>query len=42
MVKPAIDDEAYAAAEVVALRSRGKLVAYLASRFGDVAAAEDA
>lgn len=28
--------------ESVALRSRGKLVAYLAARFGDVAAAEDA
>jgi RNA polymerase sigma factor (sigma-70 family) len=41
-VKPAIDDEAYSAAEAVAVRSRGKLVAYLASRFGDVAAAEDA
>jgi RNA polymerase sigma-70 factor (ECF subfamily) len=36
------DDGAYAAAEAVALRSRGKLIAYLASRFGDVAAAEDA
>jgi predicted RNA polymerase sigma factor len=33
---------AYAAAEVVAVRSRGKLIAYLAARFGDVAAAEDA
>lgn len=32
---------AYAAAEAVALRSRGKLIAYLAARFGDVAAAED-
>jgi RNA polymerase sigma-70 factor, ECF subfamily len=42
MVNPANDDEAYGAAEAVALRSRGKLVAYLASRFGDVAAAEDA
>src|SRR5580692_10088893 len=42
MVNPANDNEAYAAAETVALRSRGKLVAYLASRFGDVAAAEDA
>jgi RNA polymerase sigma-70 factor, ECF subfamily len=42
MVKPANDNEAYAAAEAVAVRSRGKLVAYLASRFGDVAAAEDA
>ncbi len=28
--------------EAVALRSRGKLVAFLAARFGDVAAAEDA
>jgi RNA polymerase sigma-70 factor, ECF subfamily len=36
------DDGASAAAEAVALRSRGKLIAYLASRFGDVAAAEDA
>jgi RNA polymerase sigma-70 factor, ECF subfamily len=42
MVNPANENEAYAAAEAVALRSRGKLVAYLASRFGDVAAAEDA
>jgi RNA polymerase sigma-70 factor (ECF subfamily) len=42
MVNPANDDEAYAAAEAVALRSRSKLVAYLAARFGDVAAAEDA
>jgi RNA polymerase sigma factor (sigma-70 family) len=42
MVNSANDNEAYAAAEAVALRSRGKLVAYLASRFGDVAAAEDA
>jgi predicted RNA polymerase sigma factor len=42
MVNPANDDRAYAAAEAVALRSRGKLVAYLAARFGDVAAAEDA
>ena len=42
MVNPANDNEAYAAAEAVALRSRSKLVAYLASRFGDVAAAEDA
>ena len=33
---------AYAAAEAVALRSRGKLIAFLAARFGDVAAAEDA
>lgn len=36
------DDGAYAAAEAVALRSRGKLIAYLAARFGDVSAAEDA
>ncbi len=42
MVNPANDDEAYTAAEAVALRSRGKLIAYLAARFGDVAAAEDA
>jgi RNA polymerase sigma-70 factor (ECF subfamily) len=42
MVNPASGDRAYAAAEAVALRSRGKLIAYLASRFGDVAAAEDA
>ncbi len=35
-------DEAFQAAEAVALRSRGKLIAYLAARFGDVAAAEDA
>lgn len=42
MVNPANNDQAYAAAEGVALRSRGKLIAYLASRFGDVAAAEDA
>jgi RNA polymerase sigma-70 factor (ECF subfamily) len=35
-------NEAYAAAEIVALRSRSKLVAYLAARFGDVAAGEDA
>jgi RNA polymerase sigma-70 factor, ECF subfamily len=42
MVNPANDDCAHAAAEAVALRSRGKLIAYLAARFGDVAAAEDA
>jgi RNA polymerase sigma-70 factor (ECF subfamily) len=42
MVNPANDEVAYAAAEAVALRSRGKLIAYLAARFGDVAAAEDA
>jgi RNA polymerase sigma-70 factor (ECF subfamily) len=35
-------DEAHAAAEAVARRSRGKLVAFLAVRWGDVAAAEDA
>jgi RNA polymerase sigma-70 factor, ECF subfamily len=42
MVNSANDDRAYAAAEAVALCSRGKLIAYLAARFGDVAAAEDA
>lgn len=42
MINPVNDDCAYAAAEAVALRSRGKLIAYLAARFGDVAAAEDA
>jgi RNA polymerase sigma-70 factor (ECF subfamily) len=42
MVNSLNDDCAYAAAEAVALRSRGKLIAYLAARFGDVAAAEDA
>jgi RNA polymerase sigma-70 factor (ECF subfamily) len=42
MVNPATGDAAYAAAEAVALRSRGRLIAYLAARFGDVAAAEDA
>jgi RNA polymerase sigma-70 factor (ECF subfamily) len=42
MVNAANDDGAYATAEAVALRSRGKLIAYLAARFGDVAAAEDA
>ncbi len=42
MVNPANDPRAYAAAEAVALRSRSKLIAYLAARFGDVAAAEDA
>jgi len=41
-VNPANDNGAYAAAEAVALRSRGKLIAYLAARSGDVAAAEDA
>jgi predicted RNA polymerase sigma factor len=34
--------QAHAAVEAVALRSRGKLVAFLAARFGDLAAAEDA
>jgi RNA polymerase sigma-70 factor, ECF subfamily len=42
MVNPQNDNGAYEAAEAVALRSRGKLIAYLAARFGDVAAAEDA
>ncbi len=42
MVNLANDDGAYAAAEAVALRSRGKLIAYLAAQFGDVTAAEDA
>ncbi len=42
MAVPTNDNQAYAAAEAVALRSRGKLIAYLAARFGDVAAAEDA
>jgi RNA polymerase sigma factor (sigma-70 family) len=42
MVNPANDNEAHATAEAVALRSRSKLIAYLAARFGDVAAAEDA
>lgn len=42
MVNPANNDEAFWAAEAAALRSRGKLIAYLAARFGDVAAAEDA
>lgn len=42
MVNRADEDQAYAAAEAVALRSRSKLIAYLAGRFGDVAAAEDA
>ena len=41
-MNPANDDRASAAAEAAALRSRGKLIAYLAARFGDVAAAEDA
>lgn len=39
---PTNENAAYLTAEAVALRSRGKLVAYLAARFGDVAAAEDA
>lgn len=42
MVNPADDCGAYVASEAVALRSRGKLIAYLAARFGDVAAPEDA
>ena len=42
MMNPANKDEAFVAAESVAVRSRGKLIAYLAARFGDVAAAEDA
>jgi len=42
MVNPPNDDRAYAAAEAVALRSRGKLIAFLAAQFGDVVAAEDA
>ena len=42
MGTPQNDEKAWATAEVVALRSRGKLIAYLAARFGDVAAAEDA
>ncbi len=42
VVNPANNDGAFAAAEAVALRSRGKLIAFLAARFGDVAAAEDA
>lgn len=36
------EDIIHAAIEDVALRSRGKLVAYLATRFRDIAAAEDA
>src|SRR5580692_10441796 len=42
MVNPANDDRAREAAEAVALRSRGKLIAYLAAQFGDVVSAEDA
>lgn len=42
MPNPANDNSAWAAAEAVALRSRSKLIAYLAARFGDLAAAEDA
>ncbi|MDP9040168.1 MAG: RNA polymerase subunit sigma-70 [Acidobacteriota bacterium] len=42
MLNPANDNGASATAEAVALRSRGKLIAYLAARFRDVAAAEDA
>ncbi len=37
-----IDEPAHAAAEAVARRSYGKLVAFLAARTGDVAGAEDA
>jgi RNA polymerase sigma-70 factor (ECF subfamily) len=36
------DEQAHAAAETVARRSYGKLVAFLAARTGDVASAEDA
>lgn len=36
------EEQTYAAAEAVARRSRGKLVAFLAARSGDLAAAEDA
>jgi RNA polymerase sigma-70 factor, ECF subfamily len=42
MVNPEKETAAFLAAEAVALRSRSKLIAYLAARFGDVAAAEDA
>ena len=42
MLNPGNDNRAYAAAEAIALRSRGKLIAYLAARFRDVTAAEDA
>jgi RNA polymerase sigma-70 factor, ECF subfamily len=42
MVNRAQADRAFETAEAVAIRSRGKLIAYLAARFGDVAAAEDA
>jgi predicted RNA polymerase sigma factor len=42
LVNPTHDDSAREAAEAVALRSWGKLIAYLAARFGDVASAEDA
>jgi RNA polymerase sigma-70 factor, ECF subfamily len=42
MENPSNEKAAFLAAEAVALRSRGKLIAYLAARFGDVAAAEDA
>jgi RNA polymerase sigma-70 factor, ECF subfamily len=37
-----MDAGAHAVAEAAALRSRAKLVAYLAGRFGDIEAAEDA
>lgn len=42
MNEPAMSDEARSTAEAVARRSYGKLVAFLAARTGDVAAAEDA
>lgn len=42
IVDTSIRDNALATAETVARHSRGKLVAYLAMRSGDVAAAEDA
>jgi RNA polymerase sigma-70 factor (ECF subfamily) len=41
-MRPEGDGRAHAAAEAVARRSYGKLVAFLAARSGDVAAAEDA
>jgi len=43
MMDPAVyRDETHAAAETVARRSRGKLVALLAARWGDIETAEDA
>ena len=42
IMEPRADQHARAAAETVARRSYGKLVAFLAARVGDVAAAEDA